>query len=478
MKTYALIVFSLFIQLISVFAQETYLQIAKQADDFSKNGKYQEAYEAYTKAIGMKSDEFGLWMNRAACLVNLKHYDDAVTDYNQALKLKANDAGALQGRASSKSMLKDYKGAIADLTTLLTLKPTDHSILLERGKVRLYDNDVAGSLVDFKECLKRSYKLAESNYWVGVAYFAQKKYKLATEAFEKANSMDKTLLDAYYRSALAYAEMGIFTKAVEKLNPMIQKNPSTTELYILRATLNIKAGKQEQAKTDLVKINELKPGSVDIVMLRIMLKNRLSDYKGAMVEIDSMLKVYPTGNELLYLERGKALHALTKVEEAESMFEQAMGLNPENVEVYHQLCLLNIERDAFRQAISIANKAIELNDQQANGWYLKGRALMGLEQGEEAFVAINQGLELDSEHPEVGHYYLGMAFEKMGKKQQAIDTYSQAIKLNDAYADAYYTRGLLQKKMNDLKAAAADFRRASALGNELASKELKAIGEK
>lgn len=478
MKTYALIVISLFIQLFSVVAQESYLEVAKQGEDFAKNGKYQEAYDAYTKAIGMKADDYKLWVNRGVSLMNQKHYDDAVKDFNQALKLQANDIKALQGRASSKAMLKDYKGAIADYSSLLAQKPTEYSNMLERGKSRLYDGDIPGSLVDFKECLNRSFKPAESNYWIGVAYFTQKNFRRATEAFDKANSLDKTLMDANYRGALAYAEMGQFTKAVDKLNPIFQTKPSDAALYILRATLNIKAGKLEQAKADMVKINELKPGSVDVVILRIMSKNSLSDYKGAISEIDSLLNKYPSGNELLYLERGKALFHLTNFDEAESMFEQAMAMSPENVEVYQQLCLMNIDREEFRIAISLANKAIEINDQQANNWYLKGRALMGLEQEDEAFVAINQGLELDGEHPDVGHYYLGMAYEKMGKKQQAKDNYSQAIKLNDAYADAYYLRGLLNKQMNDLKAADSDFRKASALGNELASKELKAIGGK
>lgn len=469
MKTYALIVISLFIQLFSVVAQEAYLDVARQGE---------EAYDAYTKAIGMKADDYKLWVNRGVSLMNLKRYDDAVKDFNQALKLQANDFKALQGRASSKAMLKDYKGAIADYSSLLTQKPTEYSIMLERGKSRLYIGDIPGSLVDFKECLNRSFKPAESNYWIGVTYMAQKDFRRATEFFDKASSLDKTLIDAYYRGALCAAELGLYTKAVEKLSPVIQTKPSEVNFYVLRATLSIKARKQGQAKTDMVKIKDLKPGSADVAMLGIMLKNSLSDYKGALSEIDSLLQQFPSGNELLFLERGKALYHLANYNEAESMFEHAMVLSPENVEIYQQWCLMNIERKSFHIAMSYINKAIEINDQQANNWYLKGRALMGLEEGDGALVAIYQGLELDGEHPEVGHNYLGMVYEMMGKKQQAKDNYTQAIKLNDEYADAYYHRGLLLKQMNDLKAADADFRRASALGNELASKEVKATGEK
>ena len=455
MKKYLLIVISLFIQIVSVVAQQTYSDIARQADDFLKKGKNQEANEAYTKAIGMKADEFGLWMNRGITRMNLKRYADAVNDFNQALKLKANDASALQGRASSKAMLKDYKGAIADFTSLITLRPTDYSFILERGKVKVQAEDFFGALLDLKECLNHSFKLAEANYWIGVVYFTQKDFTRAAEAFEKAGTME----DANFRGALAYGELGRFKKAVEILNPMFQKDPSNVTIYILRATLCINSKNHTQAKADIAKIKELKPGSTDFVMLRIMLNNSLSDYDGALHEIDSLLQSFPSGNELLFLERAKALYHLAKYDEAESMFEQAMAMNLENKQAYYERCLMHIELEEYRQAMFYANKAVELSDQQPESWYLKGRSLIGLGQGEAAFVAINQGLEIDREQPEVGHHYLGMAYYTMRNTTEAMKAFEKALSVNASYTPVRIDRADILLKLGKDQDALSDYQR-------------------
>lgn len=440
----AIAVFGLFTHVISADAQQPFSEVVRQAEDFAKKGDYREA----------------------------------VNDFNQALKLRENDKSALQGRASAKAMMKDYKGAIADYTTLLSLYSNDYSSLFERGKARLYDGDIQGALADFRESVNRSFKPAESNYWMGLAYFDQKDLILASEAFEKACSLDAKLKDAFYRGALVNAELEQYSKALQKLNPLIEQDSSNVDLYILRATVSLKVGKNDLASSDLEKISALKPGSADVTILSIMLKNNRSDYKGALADIDSMLQIYPNETELLYMERGKSLHHLDRYKEAVSMFEQAHAIKPQNTEVLQQWCLMHLDREEYRHALKVVNEALDIADQKSVSWYLKGRALMGLELADEAFVAIHQGLETDKEQPEAGYCYLGMVSELKGNRTQAKEHYSHAIKLNAAYAEAYYRRGLLNSKLKDEKSAEVDFRTASTLGHKQAQNELEALKSK
>jgi tetratricopeptide (TPR) repeat protein len=51
----------------------------------------------------------------------------------------------------------------------------------------------------------------------------------------------------------------------------------------------------------------------------------------------------------------------------------------------------------------------------------------------------------------------------LGDSQGAISDYNQAIKFKPDYADAYYNRGLLHKKLRDNPKAINDFRQATKL---------------
>lgn len=460
MKKYSIIVFCLFLHVFSSIAQESYLDLARQAEELSKKGNYEESYTVYTKAIAIKSDDYKIWVNRGVCLINQKHYEEAISDFNQALKLQSNDPYALQGRASSKALLKDYKGAITDLTTLITLQPKEYSRLQERGKLKIQLGDISGALIDLKECLNRSYKPAETNYWIGVAYFTQKDFNKAADALHTAASLDKTLIDASFREALALAELGRYAKSIGVLGPIIEKNSTDVNLFILRATLSINAGNYSLAKSDIAKITQLKPGSTDAVLLNIKLKNSLQDFKGAVAVIDSMLALYPSGNDLLFLERGKALYRLGSYEEAEPLFEQALSLNPENVEPYHERGMMFLDKREYRKAMFDFNKATELNDQLPLGWFLKGKALIGLEQGDEALVAINQGLELNGDKSEIGHHFLGLALATNGNDAEALKEYEKSLSLNATYApvrvdraNLFLKQGKIQEALTDLQAA-------------------------
>jgi len=180
-------------------------------------------------------------------------------------------------------------------------------------------------------------------------------------------------------------------------------------------------------------------------------------------------------------------------------------LNPiTNVECF-------LDKQEYRKAIADFNKAIEINDRMAIGWYLKGRALIGLEQVDEALVAINQGLDLGGEQTEVGHHLLGLAYATNGDESSAMEEYKKALSINPAYipvrvdraslwlkqgktqealqalqavinedptnATAYYRKGLAYVKLGMKKEAMASFDMASSLGNEQAKKEREALGK-
>ena len=52
----------------------------------------------------------------------------------------------------------------------------------------------------------------------------------------------------------------------------------------------------------------------------------------------------------------------------------------------------------------------------------------------------------------------------------AIADFTKAIEINPNFANAYNNRGVTKEKNGDLNGACADWRKASSLGNDLATK--------
>ncbi|OBQ20937.1 MAG: hypothetical protein AN481_16740, partial [Aphanizomenon flos-aquae LD13] len=57
----------------------------------------------------------------------------------------------------------------------------------------------------------------------------------------------------------------------------------------------------------------------------------------------------------------------------------------------------------------------------------------------------------------------GIVRDELGDKPGAIDDYTQAIKINPNYANAYYNRGIVYYQLGDKQKAREDLQRAAQL---------------
>ena len=116
-----------------------YLLGIKEDPDFSS------AIGAYNKAIDLKSDYAGAYINRGNVYVHFKKYEKAFADFNKAIDLKPNYAEAYFNRGNLHADLEEHEKAFADYDDALRLKPNYAEVFYNRGttKAELHRKDEA-----------------------------------------------------------------------------------------------------------------------------------------------------------------------------------------------------------------------------------------------------------------------------------------------------------------------------------------------
>ena len=129
---------------------------------------------------------------------------------------------------------------------------------------------------------------------------------------------------------------------------------------------------------------------------------------------------YALGN--WYLEPVQRQYSL-----AINAYKRALEFDPDCAAVHHSLGFAYYKEGEFDLAQEALQKAIELNPQNANYHYVWGQLL-------------EDWTELE------------------GAWEKAIHEFTRAIELNPSYIEAWYNRGLLYEKLEDLEKACEDFK--------------------
>lgn len=163
-------------------------------------------------------------------------------------------------------------------------------------------------------------------------------------------------------------------------------------------------------------------------------------------------------------EQGSPVEQLLAKTQQTQVWEQALKLNPQDAEAYHQLGLVLVAENQADTAISHYQKAIALKPPNVSRIYQSwGKALVKQNKIEDATSTFRQGIakgypEAPKAMQEAEVYFrLGLALEAEGRLSEAIKAYRQAIAANsDRQIYKYLGNALVQN--NQLDQALTAFR--------------------
>lgn len=196
-------------------------------------------------------------------------------------------------------------------------------------------------------------------------------------------------------------------------------------------------------------------------------KNRLDTFNLAKRYLTKALKINPN-----YFE---PLTALAKIYKDEGnlnlsleMFNRAVTIKSENVEVYNNRGILFFDLNEFDKAMDDYNRVISLDPDFFEAYNNRGNIFFVKNEYDKALDNFNRALELD---PDYSSAYVNRANILSIREQytQALDDYNKALELDPKLLNAYINRGILFMKEKKYEEAIDDFSKSLTFNSNLAS---------
>ena len=193
-------------------------------------------------------------------------------------------------------------------------------------------------------------------------------------------------------------------------------------------------------------------------------KYDLGDYKGAITDYDSAIRLNPDLAKA-YNNRGIAKSDLGQHFAAIADYDTAIRLKPDYATAYNNRG--NAKSDLGQHVTAIADYdiAIRLNPDYADAYYNRGLAKGDLGQYFAAIADYDTAIRLNPDDADA-YYNRGNAKDNLGQHFAAIADYDIAIRLNPDYAQAYNNRGLAKARLNRISEAKRDVRTALRLAKQ------------
>jgi Flp pilus assembly protein TadD len=205
------------------------------AEDWTNKGdallydqqKYNEAIQAYDKAIEIDPQKADAWYSKGNALKAQSKYDEAIKAYDKTIQLNPNYANAWYNKANTLKAQSKYDEAIKAYDRVIEINPQYVSAWINKG----------------------------------VALDDLGKYDEAVQAYNKAIEIKPQDADAWYNKGRALFNEGKYDETIQAFDKVIELKPDAEVWYNKGVTLK-KLGKASESDAAFAKAEELRYSGV------------------------------------------------------------------------------------------------------------------------------------------------------------------------------------------------------------------------
>lgn len=242
-----------------------------QYDEFEKRMREESSKEEFLSSVVEEMDSlnkqrlkdveneetFEAYAEKGRIYARTEKYEEAIQAFTKALELNPQDSVTYYNRGLAYSMVDEGEKAIEDYTKALELNPQYSSAYNNRGVVynELGENEKA--IEDYTKALEINPKYSDAYYNRGFSYSALGENEKAIEDYTEAIRINAQHSAAYYNRGYVYDELGENEKALEDYTKAIEISPKDSDAYYNRGLIYRTLGQHKKAEEDMKKAKEL-----------------------------------------------------------------------------------------------------------------------------------------------------------------------------------------------------------------------------
>ncbi len=436
-----------------------------KGDDSGALADLAEITEGAARTLASNGEIAQAFANRGKIFLSSGRVGDARGAFESALKLDNRNVDALVGQGTVFFQESRFTEALTRFDTALASRVDDENAIgydaLAKIKLeRLKDakDQLVAARVRFPRSMRISYALAQAEGALGNTADAEKDLR---QAIDYAAPKDPTSVEPYIGLATLLIAHARDKDAAEVIEQARAKLPDAAPVAVAFGEYDAAQGKYEDAVAHFRHAIDLSPTALSThfklgVVYRHMRKTDLASQEFDQVLV--MDKDYPG----LALERGLLFEDSGEVDRALEQFKNALSRAPDDPDLQLRVGAAYVAIGRAEEALPMLRKVLEKRASSAEANHYLGRALFAKEgANNESMRFLKRAVELDPNRAEY-HLYVAWAANDASPAQLGLaqDEIGKALALDKLLADAYWQRGVLERKRLAVEDALVDLRHA------------------
>jgi tetratricopeptide (TPR) repeat protein len=472
--------------------------------------QFEKALEDYNHLAELRPKDAYVYINRAITKYYLDDYRGCMSDIDFAISLDPNNVMAYANRAMLRAEFGDTNNAVEDYTKVLSINPSDDISLFNRAILYIQIGQLNNALSDLNIIIAKHPEFGPAYYQRAIvkrqqgdmkgseldymtAYtFEQERIKRGLENGEKAESEtaqaeqdkkdgDKKKSKKSSRSKndndiKKYDQMVVVSDFGDNDDKLQQDNKETIRGRVQDRDIAI----------DMEPVFELSFFTNDTILPKARYYARsVEEFNNKKI---SERPLVITNREYVSSGNNAALSYFNKIRDISAQIDR----NPENIDLYMERgTMYNLVLN-YNNAINDFNVCILKNPKDVNAYFNRAstrykmvemlRSLesestastsqLGQQQMKNEITILDYDLIMNDLKrvtelsPSFEFAYYNISLIQCIRKQynEALESLTQAIYLNNEFAEAYFNRGIIKIYLGDEDSGAADLSRAGELG--------------
>ena len=431
-----------------------------------KENRMEDALAELTEAKREHPHDAGIRNFLGIVLVRLGKNGEAASEYREAVRLDPHLEDAYRNLGFLEWNEHRLEPARAALDRAVELSPNDSFAHYYLGRVlldgQLYAQalrEIESSNVPLPEDTNFSIQLATAHIAVGNKDQARKLLQqLATEPLDGRQSIHVASLLLALREN--DAAIGIIGRRLNKKPPA----PESAWRQFDLALAYLLAGNYDKAIAQADSYQSLTRGDANAhesAEAWTIVGIAAADLKQIERSLDAFrhAAILAPGNEEHWLNLTRELMELSRYPDAISAVQDALAANPKSYALHLRLGAAQLAAGHYAEAEKVFRDLVSAGDPLPTGYVGLAQVLLRTGRAEEVAA------ELANAQQKLGpnfliSYFRGLAFERMGKPEEAINAFQDALRLNPNNAEAHLSLGKTEMSAGRLDAAISELQEA------------------